>query len=83
MKYLTGFNSEKAAKDYSLAIGQNLGCHNDITVDWFKVIKHLTQDEWAFVVPEGEEHKLTMEEQGQLKDSEYMIENGWFSDLPP
>lgn len=82
MKYLTGFTTESSAKDYSKAIAENQGCHGDITEYWFEVIKHKDRNEWAFVVPEGEENKLTTEEQARLQTFAELAADGWFPNPP-
>lgn len=56
---------------------------NDVTTAWFDVIEHpANKPQSALVVPESEMHRLTTQEQQQLKDYAFMEKGGWFPDNP-
>lgn len=76
MKYLI-FNTEEQALDRSHEIAINEGC-NGVTKYWFGVIKHPIDDNAAMEVSEDEVDKLNTTEQDDLKNRQYMEDNGWF-----
>jgi len=78
MKYLIGFFIEGDAEMRSRVIAQEQGCFGDITEYWYGVYKHYARAEWALVIPQGEENKLTQEEQDDLKTQQECDDDGWF-----
>ena len=82
MQYLIYINNQEA-KYRSFNIATEQGCSDDPTAYWFNVINHPTNGEAAMCIGEGEEDKLTIEEQSKLVSKEYMDINGWFSSSIP
>lgn len=82
MKYLIYLNHQQA-EDRSFDIATEQGCTDDATMFWFNVADHPTNGEAAMCIGEGEEDKLTVEEQNQLVSQFYMDINGWFPPSPP
>jgi hypothetical protein len=81
MVYLI-FSSLQGAQDRSQAICQQQGCTGDITTYWFSCIENKNTLEGAMVVPEDQESLLTSEEISELKNEQYMIDNGWIEVSP-
>jgi len=82
MEYLI-YQDLQSAKDRSFQIADEQGCTDDVTMYWFTVISHPTNGEGAMCIGEGEENKLTTQEQSELVNQQYMDDNGWFPPLPP
>lgn len=82
MQYLIYPNhAEAEARSFDIATEQ--GCTDDVTMFWFGIVDHPTNGESAMQIPEGEEDKLTEQEQSELVSQEYMDVNGWFPPIPP
>jgi hypothetical protein len=81
MKYLL-FQTEQEALNRSKEICISQGCTGDTTTYWFEVIKNSLTEEGAMQVPEGQELLLTEQEILELKNQQYMNDNGWFPDQP-
>jgi hypothetical protein len=81
MQYLIYPNHQDAV-NRSFDIATEQGCTDNVTMYWFGVINHPTNNEAAMQIPEGEENKLTSQEQSQLVSQEYMDGNGWFPPFP-
>lgn len=62
----------------SQAIAEAHNCDGVKTKYWFATGKHPARDEWAFVVPEGEEYNLDAEEQARLISLAEAQSQGWF-----
>ena len=82
MTYLI-YQDIQSAKDRSFQIADEQECTDDVTMYWFTVINHPTNLEGAMCINEGEENKLTSQEQSELVNQQYMDDNGWFPPLPP
>ena len=81
MQYLIFENNDKAkVRSFQIAIEQ--GCSDDVTMFWFLVINKPQGIESALQIPDGEEDKLTIQEQNELVSQEYMDVNGWFPSRP-
>jgi hypothetical protein len=70
------------ALDRSQEICVSQGCTGDTTTYWFGCIEHPITGEGAMYVPEDQEYLITEEEILELKDYQYMYDNGWFPDNP-
>ena len=81
MKYLI-YKDNQQAKSRSFEIALEQGCTDDVTMFWFMVINKPQSIESAMQIPDGEENKLTIEEQSKLVTQEYMENNGWFPKRP-
>jgi hypothetical protein len=81
MKYLI-FSTIQLALNRSQEICISQGCTGNTTTYWFECIKHPTTEEGAMYVPEDQEYLITEEEILELKDYQYMYDNGWFPDNP-
>jgi hypothetical protein len=81
MKYLL-FETEQEGLNRSQEICISQGCTGDTTTYWFGVIKHPLTEQGAMQVPEEQESLLTEQEVLELKDQQYMNDNGWFPDQP-
>jgi hypothetical protein len=81
MKYLI-FPTMQLALDRSQEICVSQGCTGDATTYWFGCTEHPTTGEGAMQVPEDQEYLITEEEILELKDYQYMYDNGWFPDNP-
>lgn len=79
-KYLTGFTSEQAAKDYSEAL-YNLEQHptSSSTKYLFGWEKHPTLNDWILIIPEGMEDKVPSADLPKLIDS---LSSDWFPEDP-
>lgn len=77
MQYLI-FPTEQEAQDRSHQIAEEQGC-SGVTQYWFGWINH-PSGESALQVDQPE--LLTEEEVAQLKDYQYMADNGWFPEEP-
>ena len=82
MQYLI-YSNHQQAEDRSFDIATEQGCSDYITMYWFNVMNHPTNGESAMCIGEGEENKLTIEEQNELVSQLYMDINGWFPPSPP
>ena len=74
--------TEQKALDRSQEICISQGCTRETTTYWFEVIKNNTTNEGAIIVPEEQIYLLTQQEVQQLKDYQYMYDNGWFNYTP-
>jgi len=81
MKYLVGFETENEAKQRSEEIAIVEGCVGEVSKYWFGIIKHKDRDEWAMCIPEGEEDKITQNEQDLLKEHSELDLDGWFPEI--
>jgi hypothetical protein len=81
MKYLI-FPTMQLALNRSQEICVSQGCTGDTTTYWFGCTEHPTTEEGAMQIPEGQEALLTEQEILELKDQQYMNDNGWFPDQP-
>ena len=81
MKYLI-FSTIQLALNRSQEICISQGCTGNTTTYWFGCIKHPITEEGAMHVPEDQEYLITEEEILELKDYQYMYDNGWFPDTP-
>jgi len=82
MQYLI-YPSHELADQRSYDIADEQGCTNNVTTHWFGIVDHPTSGESAMQIIEGEEDKLTVEEQSQLVSQQFMDDNGWFPPIPP
>jgi hypothetical protein len=82
MQYLI-YPSHELAVQRSYNIASEQGCTDDVTAYWFVIVDHPTNGESAMQILEGEEDKLTPEEQSQLVSQQFMDDNGWFPLIPP
>ena len=82
MQYLI-YSNHQQAEDRSFDIATEQGCSDYVTSYWFNVVDHPTNGEAAMCIGEGEEDKLTIEEQNELVSQLYMDINGWFPPSPP
>ncbi len=80
MKYLI-FTTEQDALDRSQEICIQTGCTGDVTIYWFGCIVNQNTLEGALEVPEDQENFLTTQEISELKDQQYMVDNGWFPEI--
>ncbi len=80
MKYLI-FSTIQLALNRSQEICVSQGCTGDTTIYWFGCTEHPTTGEGAMRVLENQEHLIIEEEILQLKDYQYMYDNGWFPDV--
>lgn len=97
MKYLV-YPTYQEALDRSQEICVSQGCSGDTTTYWFGCIEHPITGEGAMQVFKGEDYiatepdgtevivngesVLTQNEILQLKDYQFMYDNGWFPDNP-
>jgi hypothetical protein len=95
MNYLI-FSTLQLALNKSQEICISQGCTGDVTTHWFGCISHPITGQGAMQVSKGEDYivvnedgtetikngesVLTEEEILQLKDYQFMYDNGWFSD---
>jgi len=80
MKYLI-FPTMHLALNKSQEICVSQGCTGDITTYWFGCIEHPITGKGTIQIPEDQQYLLTEEEILQLKDYQYMYDNGWFPDV--
>lgn len=81
MNYLI-FSTNQQALNRSQEICISQGCARETTTYWFAVIKNNTTNEGAIIIPEEQIYLLTEQEISELKDYQYMYDNGWFDDAP-
>jgi hypothetical protein len=81
MKYLIFDTEDKAnTRNQQIAIEQGAGDNQgDITQYWFAMIKHQENDLWCLCIPEDDLNKITEEEKSNLKDYNYLENNGWIT----
>lgn len=81
MSYLI-FSTKQEALNRSQEICISQGCTRNTTTYWFDVIKNKITNEAVMIIPEGQENLLTEQEVSNLKNYQYMYDNGWFDDAP-
>lgn len=77
MKYLI-FPSLMDAVNRSEEVSRLQSLTEDISVYRFGCIEHLITLQGVMEVPEGKESLLTSQEISELKNEQYMVDNGWF-----
>lgn len=77
MQYLI-YPNHQEAKIRSFQISSEQGCSDNVTTYWFRVVNHPTNGESAMEIGDGQENKLTSQEQSELISQQTMDDNGWF-----
>lgn len=77
MKYLI-FQSFMDAVNRSESVSRQQSLTEDISVYRFGCVEHLVTLHGAVEIPEGKESLLSPQEVSELKNEQYMVDNGWF-----
>lgn len=77
MRYLI-FSSFMDAINRSEDVSRQQSLTEDISVYRFGCVENVNTLQGAMELPEGKENLLTSQEISELKDDQYMLDNGWF-----